>query len=781
MQQPHHAVSAATEHVTLVDMLDLVTASDSRGTNPELFGRYRVLGLLGVGGMGTVYRVWDSTLEEEVALKMLRPELVSAPGMLARFRQEVKLARRVSHRNVVRTYDLSEVGESVFLTMEFIRGRSLRRALAEDGPLQMDMALDLARQALSGILAAHNAGVLHCDLKPDNILLGEMNRVAITDFGISRVLGSERGSVAGTLAYMAPEQAMVGEVDGRADLYSLGVVLYEALTGKGPWAETELRKQPALRIAHAAPDPRHVAAVPDPLAELVMRLLAPRAEQRHASADAVLAALDEVVTMTTRRALTPVTASVPTAGVPSLAVLPFHDAGEGAERHLADGLTEEVIDALSATRGLRVRPLAATLRHRGAVDATEVGRALQVEAVVEGTVRRRGGELVLAVRLTGVADGFQLWAKRFRCDEGDALQIADEVARAVAAALATELGAKTHVGPLDPAMLDLYLRARQTMRTGWDRGAAEAVLMLDQVLERNPDEPNALAVYAMAMTRKAFFEQQEGAALTSTLTRVRQCANRAVARAPEFGDAWLALATANLYTGAIPDAARSLREAVRRAPGLSRAQQMLGGMALEVGRSDEAIERLQAALSIDPEAVQARGDLVRAYAYIGRWDAADALLAAGTRQMPQANVLAFTAARLSIWAPGRSFIEPDLRGDTSASAVLLGEVLGFYRHLREHHTAPPDLEASAQGAARGDLALLRAVRAQLGAEMLCYVGEVDRAADAVGRAVAAGLYDVNWMDRCPLLEPLRAHPAWPALHRDVAARAAEIRAAIEGR
>ena len=351
----------------------------------------------------------------------------------------------------------------------------------------------------------------------------------------------------------------------------------------------------------------------------------------------------------------------------------------------------------------------------------------------------------------------------------------------VTAALATELGAKTHVGPLEPDTLDLYLRARQTMRTGWDRGAAEAVQMLEQVLVRNPDEPNALAVYAMALTRKAFFDQQEGAALQETLTRVRQCANRAVARAPEFGDAWLALATANLYTGAIPDAARALREAVRRAPGLSRAQQMLGGMALEVGRPDEAIERLQAALSIDPDAVQARGDLVRAYAYSGRWDAADTLLDAGTRQMPAANVLAFTSARLSIWAPGRSLPEPDLRADPSPSAMMLGELMTWYRHIREHHTQPPGLDVTELDTFRGDLALLRSVRAQIGAEMFCYVGEVGKAVDAVTRAVAAGLYDVNWMDRCPVLGPARSHRAWPELHRAVAGRAAEIRAAIEGR
>ena len=155
-------------------------------------------------------------------------------------------------------------------------------------------------------------------------------------------------------------------------------------------------------------------------------------------------------------------------------------------------------------------------------------------------------------------------------------------------------------------------------------------------------------------------------------------------------------------------------------------------------------------------------------------------------------MLAFTSARLSIWAPGRSLPEPDLRADPSPSAMMLGELMTWYRHIREHHTQPPGLDVTELDTFRGDLALLRSVRAQIGAEMFCYVGEVGKAVDAVTRAVAtlsvvssgsafAGLYDVNWMDRCPVLGPARSHRAWPELHRAVAGRAAEIRAAIEGR
>lgn len=781
MADPNSHLHAGVEQITLVELLDHDPPAAAPGSGADLFGRYRVLGLLGSGGMGAVYRVWDSVLEDEVALKMLKRELLSEPGVVGRFRQEVRLARRVTHPNVVRTFDLGEHDGDYYLTMEYVRGRSVRRILAEEGAFHVERALDVARQTAAGVAAAHAAGVLHCDLKPDNLLLDEGGRVAITDFGIARAMGGRDGIIAGTPSFMAPELAERGVAGAATDLYALGVVLFEIATGKNPWMDPELRRRPELRLLHAAPDPRQVARVQDALAEIILGLLAPLPEGRPVSAAEVVERLADIEASASRRGTPSPRGAVPAPGTPSLAVLPFHNAGAPEDAHLAEGLTEEIIDALSATRGLRVRPLSSTMGAQIEGGALGAGRALEVQAVVEGTVRRRAGEVVLAVRLIGVSDGFQLWARRFRCGTGDALMVADEVAQAVAGALTAELAQSSRVVGSDPVALELYLRARHLLRSGWDLGAGEAVALLEQALARRPDHPDALATYAMALARQAFFEQRTGRLLAETMEQVRHAANQAVRLAPDQGDAWLALANAQLYSGHVPEAARALLEAVRRAPGLFRAQQMLGSLSMEIGRTDAAIQHLQAALSIDPNGIQARMDLARGYALLGLWGQADEQLVGAARGTTAEEVRLLTLARLSLWAPGRTFETSERPLSGTAASQMVGQAIEGFRTIFEQGRMPPQLEEQAASPPANDLGVMRAVRGQLLAEMLGAVGKVDLAVGVLQGAVDAGLTDLLWLERCPVLAPLRLHPGWSNLHAVVAGRAATIRAALDGR
>jgi serine/threonine-protein kinase len=205
-----------------------------------LAGRYELLGLVGTGGMGSVYRARDRELDEIVALKMLRRELVDAPGMLARFRQEVKLARKVTHRNVARTFDIGEHAGDKFLTMELVEGESLANLLHREKKLELARVIELVEAICSALSAAHAAEVVHRDLKPDNVLLAKDGRVVVTDFGIARAVTSDAqptiGAPIGTPAYMAPEQLEGSHpIDARADLYALGAMTYELLTGQQPW------------------------------------------------------------------------------------------------------------------------------------------------------------------------------------------------------------------------------------------------------------------------------------------------------------------------------------------------------------------------------------------------------------------------------------------------------------------------------------------------------------------------------------------------------------------
>jgi serine/threonine protein kinase len=262
-------------------------------------GRYRIEALVGVGGMGMVYRAHDERLDLAVALKVLRPEVAAGDQGERRFVRELVLARQVSHPNVVRIHDLGEDGSLRFLTMDYVQGRSLQEILREDGPLPAERAVEVAREIAEGLGAAHREGVIHRDLKPANILVGEDGRSYVSDFGIARSLtgsGLTRdGSILGTLSYLAPEQAQGEDVDARSDLYALGILLYEMLTGELPFRGETANELLAERLTR---DPRTVgdAGVPVPAAleSIVARCLAPDPDDRYPDAAAVVADLDEV-------------------------------------------------------------------------------------------------------------------------------------------------------------------------------------------------------------------------------------------------------------------------------------------------------------------------------------------------------------------------------------------------------------------------------------------------------------------------------------------------------
>src|SRR5688572_9186444 len=239
--------------------------------------RYEILGLLGAGGMGTVYRARDRELEETVALKMLKRQIASSKGILDRFRREVKLARRVTHRNVARTFDIGEYPGGKFLTMEFIDGTMLATHVAQRGRLRLAEIVRIGRELCLGLSAAHAAGVIHRDLKPENVIVARDGRVVITDFGIARVLRAEEaarsvGGLVGTPSYMAPEQLEGAlDLDARTDIYSLGTILFELFAGAPAWsAETPLKTAMA-RLTQPPPDLRDVVPQISDVAARIVR------------------------------------------------------------------------------------------------------------------------------------------------------------------------------------------------------------------------------------------------------------------------------------------------------------------------------------------------------------------------------------------------------------------------------------------------------------------------------------------------------------------------------
>src|SRR6266446_5295223 len=231
-------------------------------TGDVLGGRFEILDVLGEGGMGTVYKALDREVDHLVALKLIRPEMAANPAILARFKQELLTARQVTHRNVIRIYDLSEVDGVRFITMEFVEGRDLRKLLLDQGKLSPEQAVEIMQQVCQALEAAHRAGVIHRDLKPQNIMQDKQGRILVMDFGLARSLASDgmtqTGALLGTMEYMSPEQAMGKHLDGRSDLFAVGLIFYELLTGKMPYkADTAMasllrrnqeRAQPASEL-----------------------------------------------------------------------------------------------------------------------------------------------------------------------------------------------------------------------------------------------------------------------------------------------------------------------------------------------------------------------------------------------------------------------------------------------------------------------------------------------------------------------------------------------------
>jgi eukaryotic-like serine/threonine-protein kinase len=285
------------------------TGSDPGATRTNLAGagclaagsliaaRYRILALAGVGGMGMVYRAHDEQLDVDVALKVLRPEVAADPGFRERFRKELLLARQVSHRNAVRIHDLGVAGDLLFLTMDYVPGRSLRALLEEDGPLAPRQAVAIARQLAAALAAAHAEGVVHRDLKPANVLVDEGGRAFITDFGVARSMTAagptQTGAIVGTPDYLSPEQARGEPVDGRSDIYALGILLFEMLSGRLPFAGDSYAERLAQRLGGEARDLADLGvAAPARLRAVVRRCLQRKPARRYQGAAELLRDLD---------------------------------------------------------------------------------------------------------------------------------------------------------------------------------------------------------------------------------------------------------------------------------------------------------------------------------------------------------------------------------------------------------------------------------------------------------------------------------------------------------
>jgi len=793
---------AATEASPLEEVSARQTLGEDR--RPLVGGRYELLGMLGAGGMGTVYRARDRELDEIVALKVLRKELAAAPGMLERFRREVKLARRVTHRNVARMFDIGDHEGDRFLTMELIEGEMLGNLVSRRGSLPVRDACSISRDVCAGLAAAHSAGVLHRDLKPENVIIARDRGAVITDFGIARALAQAEmgrtgaGAVLGTPAYMAPEQVEgAADLDARADLYAVGAMLFELLTGVMPWRGDSVIAVAAARLLREPPDPRAERPdLPAAVASLVLRLMARRRDDRFASADEIAAALDEI-DVALRDSASPLTVSPSPSGVPrarpssgslavtakTVAVLPFVNLGSREDAYLAELLGEDLLDLLSVVRGLRVRPRGETARFTDAGrDVREVGRTLGVDVVVDASIRRVGDTVRVAVRLVTVEDGFQLWARRFDRPSSQVLTVADEAARAIAATLASELD--RHMAPIatDPVAQDHYMRARHLMNRGTFEAFPTAVALLEEAHARAPEDPRIAGTYALAIARAVGTHEMTD---SGAYERARAAADETLAVDPEQPEALVALAFLHLSRSEHVETAEYLRRAIDVAPNAIEALDLAGRMLVEAARIEPGMRMLRRALAIYPEMQQPRQSIARVHALLGEHEAF--LDAIGPLPDNASDRIAFLLlrGRVLLW-----------RRDKQGAEALAAEVArlpmspyaqraigGLLRAGILSELTPED-RAALDTILPLDPRLpkrRRSFYAQVRAEVKLTIGDVPGGLEELVIADQEGLADVLWLERCELFAPLRRQAAFEGILARTQARVAGLHEILETR
>jgi eukaryotic-like serine/threonine-protein kinase len=763
-------------------------------------GRYELIALLGEGGMGNVYKARDLELDEVVALKTLKADLVDNDEAVERFRAEVKLARRVTHRNVARTYDLGVFEEIPYLTMEFIDGEDLGGLLEREGRVSVERFVELARPLCEGLAAAHQVGVVHRDLKPHNVILAADGRVAITDFGIARA--TERttqltgeGIPIGTPAYMAPEQVEgKAELDPRADIYALGVMFFEMLSGELPF---DGKTPMSTALARLMKDPplldEVVPGVPAPLVALIKRCMARDREGRIQTVEEVLDALDALSTdgaapasrvgraqtlgpaPTAKLSATPDGAdSLPSLAEPArqeataVAVLPFRSSGEAEDAYVADGLTEDIIDELSMSQTLRVRPRGAVMPYKGTQSSPrELGEALSVQVIVDGSIRRAGERLRVRVGLVSVRDGFQIWAKRFKGTAADLFEISEEAARAIARALTADELATPQPALADSEAVDLYLKARHVMHQNWFTDLTPAVDLFEEALEQAPNDPRILSGAAMARSRATFYQTDRR---DEYLSKARGYAERALAIAPGRPEPRLALARMHFACMEYGRALAHLRPALSTAPSNADAHDLMGRLLREIGPLDTAIGHIEAAIELNPQMFRARFGLAQTLALLEDWERVDSLLATPVESDADANAREAARSRLDLWRDEPRWL--DAAGEErplNADSPPIRRMSKLRRDLaRRGHMNSDDrtfyqfvIDQGLEGS-RLDL-----IVRQLGCEALAFSQEYEELLDELEQAIDHGLLDRMWLQHCPLFEPVRDEPRFQACIRRV--------------
>jgi len=673
---PDYAESCSHCGSLISGSTDTVQVTDTTALSPGAdFGtRYRIVSLLGQGAMGRVYKAFDKDLERAVAIKVVRPGMMAESDALRRFKQELLLASKVSHKNILRIHDLGEVGETKFISMAYVEGSDLNKIIQQSPKMPFERILSFAEQLADALAAAHAEGVIHRDLKPQNILVATDDHLYVSDFGLAKsfeqdAVGMTRtGVFLGTPLYMSPEQVEGKPADQRSDLYSYGLILYEMATGAVPFSGDSTFKVMYDRLKTKPKSPRlQNPEIPAWFDRVIMRCLEKDPQARYQNADAILADLrgSRATTSASRSiqitlpqfsdrswiwwagggllVLAALAFAIPpvrhlilphgggtqtgsqVAGVPALsagrfvAILPFKVLGDQQSLgYMAEGLNEALSAKLFQLKDLHMASDASLTNISDKDPIEKIARSLGVNLIVDGLIQGDASQMSIIVNLHDVADGKKLWSQQFSGVPKDILSIEDQISTQLVSALqikpTDEEMARASERPTDNVdAYDLYLRGRQAMK-GPDRSkAAQSALdYYQQAIEKDPGF--ALAYTGVADASLFMYDDKKDSFWAQKALGAAQRAEQLKDNLPEVH---FALGSVYQETGKTAQGIAELKRGLQLAPNSDSGYERLGTAYAQAGEQEQAIETFKRGIEVNPYYWVLHNELGRAYFSIG--------------------------------------------------------------------------------------------------------------------------------------------------------------------
>jgi len=699
---------------------------------------FKVLEKLGEGGMGIVYKAQDVKLDRIVVLKFLPDRYLSDKENKARFFREAKSASILNHPNVTTIYEIVEDGKDIFIAMEYVQGQSIKERTMKK-PFSVSELLTAACQISEGLQAAHICDIIHRDIKSDNILISKNGRIKILDFGLAKKMGlkgvTQDGSTLGTYEYMSPEQIQGMEVDNRSDIFSLGVVMYEMATGKLPFEGEHVA---AVSYALVNEDPPSITNenpdVPQGLENIILRALQKDANNRYQNVTELCSDLQQL--QFELEAQSSPGKKIKKKYPNSIAVLPFTNLSKDPDNeYFSDGLAEDLINALFKIKNLKVASRTSSFVFKGKQqDIREIGKTLNVETVLEGSVRKARDRLRIVAQLINVSNGYHLWSEKYDRKLKDVFEIQDEITENITKALKLLLSPKEkdaleQSSTENPIAYEYYLQGRAYFHQWTFKSHKSAIDLYKKAIKIDPKY--ALAYAGIADCHSLLFMYMDSK--PKYLQEAVEFSRKALELDSNLSEAHVALGLASSLTKDYKAAEKAFLTAIRLCRKLFEAHYWLARTYFVQGKSKKAISSYKKALIVNPDDFQTPMFLAPILKKMGQKEKAKQMFLQGIKNAEQhLRLTPYNIRALSLGA---------------GALIQAGDKKRGLEWAQRAMKIDPD-----------EPAILYNV-----ACTYSLAGKYEESIDILEKSMTSGSDRLNWIKHDTDLDPLRKHPRFIAL------------------